>query len=65
MLDKITQKEQQIGKLNGKIKSLQEEIDRRQFIEKKVQTYVKTLCGQNEKLKEIIRQEVSDTNRAK
>ena len=31
---------------------LKEEIERRQYIENKVQTYVKTLCGQNERLKE-------------
>jgi len=28
-----------------------------------VQTYVKTLCGQNERLKEFIKQEVSDTEK--
>ena len=37
-----------------------EEIERRQYIENKVQTYVKTLCGQNEKLKEFIKKEIPD-----
>lgn len=57
---RIKEKDEKMGKMAGKIKSLQEEIERRQFIEKKVQTYVKTLCGQNEKLKKMIKEELPD-----
>jgi len=42
---------------------LKEEIERRQYIENKVQTYVKTLCGQNERLKEFIKTEAPDTEK--
>ena len=42
---------------------LKEEIERRQYIENKVQTYVKTLCGQNERLKEFIKTEAADTEK--
>lgn len=33
---------------------LEQEIQRRKFIEAKVQTYVKSLCLQNQKCKEFI-----------
>lgn len=42
--NQIRERDNVIEKKDGKIKSLQDEIDRRKFLENKVQTYVKTLC---------------------
>ena len=41
----LKNKDDIITKKCAKVKCLQEEISRRQFMEAKVQTYVKTLCG--------------------
>ena len=45
---------------DAQIKELQDELDRKAFLEKKIQNYVKTLCDQNEKCKTFISQEVED-----
>lgn len=44
---------------DAKVNQLQEEIDRRVFLEKKVQGHVKGLCTQNEMLKEFV-QDLAD-----
>lgn len=56
-------KDEQITISQNKIKIQKEEIERRQYIENKVQTYVKTLCGQNERLKDFIKKEAPDTDK--
>ena len=43
-----------IKQKSQKIKSLTDEIERRKFMETKVQTYVKSLCMQNQKCKDFI-----------
>ena len=43
---------------------MSEEIERRKFIEKKVQTYVKSLCDQNQKCKQFIETNVPDKNKS-
>ena len=49
-----------IKKQKSQIESQSEEIERRQFVEKKVQTYVKTLIDQNSKCKQFIQDQVQD-----
>ena len=41
--------------MKTKVQNLEEEIDRRKFLEAKVQTYVRSLIDQNEKCKNFIR----------
>ena len=52
---KLLKKDQRVAKLDTKVKSLEEEIERRRFIEGKVQTYVRSLIDQNEKCKNFIK----------
>lgn len=42
------------AKLELKVKSLDEEVERRKFLDAKVQTYVRSLIAQNEKCKTFI-----------
>lgn len=59
------EKDNIIEKKNNKLATQEQEISRRQFIETKVQTYVKSLCTQNEKCKKFITDEVEDKQKAK
>ena len=43
-----------MSKLQIKVREQQEEIERRKYLEAKVQTYVRQLIGQNEKCKLFI-----------
>lgn len=43
----MTQKDDIIQKKNVRIEQMNEDIQRRQYLEKKVQVYVKSLCLQN------------------
>lgn len=56
----VTEKDEQISKKNVQIESMQEEIDRRKYLEKKVQTYVRCLCQQNQRCKEFIQENFED-----
>lgn len=60
ILSQVTNKDQQIKKLNNKITQLNEEIDRRKYAENTVQQFVKTLCNQNEKCKDFIRDQIDE-----
>lgn len=40
---KLIKKDQRVAKLDTKVKTLEEEIERRRFLEGKVQTYVRSL----------------------
>ena len=48
-------KDTKVAKMETKLQNLEEEIDRRKFLESKVQTYVRSLIDQNEKCKNFIR----------
>ena len=50
-------------KLEGRVKQLSEEVDRRKFLEAKVQTYVRSLIDQNEKCKSFIRSLVASSSK--
>ena len=52
---RLLERDKTVTKLQLKVKSLTEEIERRKFIESKVQTYVRSLIDQNEKCKAFIR----------
>lgn len=56
----MAKREQHLVKKDKKIKSLQDEIERRQFIEAKVQKYVKGLIGQNQRFLGFLEQLKSD-----
>ena len=43
-----------MSKMQQKMKEMTEEIERRKFLESKVQTYVRGLIDQNEKCKQFI-----------
>ena len=49
-------KDSKMTKLQSKVKEQQEEIERRKYLEAKVQTYVRGLIDQNEKCKRFINQ---------
>ena len=51
---KLIDRDSQKGKLEAKVKQLEYEVDRRKFVEAKVQTYVRSLIDQNEKCKAYI-----------
>lgn len=57
---KMAESEQQLAVKNGKLKRLEEEVQRRQYMEEKVQQYVKSLCLQNERCKKFIREEMEE-----
>lgn len=50
----MAKRDQQIAKRDKRIKTLTEEIERRQFVEAKVQRYVKGLIGQNRRQTEFM-----------
>ena len=52
---KLLAKDTRVAKLEAQVKQLTEEVDRRKFLEAKVQTYVRSLIDQNEKCKSYIR----------
>lgn len=52
---KLLLKDTKVAKMETKLQNLEEEIDRRKFLESKVQTYVRSLIDQNEKCKNFIR----------
>ena len=52
--EKILVKDSKMSKLQIKVREQQEEIERRKYLEAKVQTYVRQLIGQNEKCKLFI-----------
>lgn len=55
-------KESVIDNKDKKIKQLKEEIERRQFLEKKVQKYVKGIISQNQKYTEFLEKLKSQSN---
>ena len=52
---RLLTKDTAIAKADAKVKMLNEEVERRKFMEAKVQTYVRSLIEQNEKCKTFIR----------
>ena len=60
---KLLTKDNSLALKDAKIKVLQEEIERRKFMEAKVQTYVRSLIEQNEKCKTFIREIKTDEAR--
>ena len=52
---RLLERDKTVTKLKLKVKSLTEEIERRKFLEAKVQTYVRSLIDQNERCKAFIR----------
>ena len=54
IVGKLKEKDEELSKKDNQIKNMQEEIDRRKYLDKKVQTYVRCLCEQNEKCKQFI-----------
>ena len=59
----MEQKDEIIQKKLAIIQEQKEEIERRQFVEKKVQTYVKSLCDQNEKCKDFLKNNLPDQSK--
>ena len=49
-------KETTVALKDAKIKMLSEDVERRKFMEAKVQTYVRSLIDQNEKCKTFIKE---------
>ena len=58
--DKLIIKDKTVGKLEARVKQMEEEIERRKFVEAKVQTYVRSLIDQNEKCKTYIRAQTNE-----
>ena len=53
--ERLLTKDTAIAKADAKVKMLHEEVERRKFMDAKVQTYVRSLIEQNEKCKTFIR----------
>jgi len=46
----LTRKDKETVKKEGKLKEMQDEIERRKFLEKKVQKYVKSMIKKSEEM---------------